>query len=277
MSKMIKNTFVSQIRQNDENIDLAYSTLLMAQYLTQPFDMSPYLTMLDDMAGAARPSVCAAGTDLEKIGALNKHLFEDLGFSGNNRRYYKPDNSFLNRVLDSKKGIPISLSVVYMEVGRRLDLPLWGVGIPQHFIVGYGVPEEPIYIDVFDQGQILTEIDCMVISGHSFSDQESFKKDYLKPATKRAVLFRMLQNLKYLYLDQKNWEATYKTIDLAVEVYPNQLNELRDRGLMAYRLNRFQDAIFDINRYLHLAPNLEDKAWLERRVELMEEQLLRLN
>ena len=277
MSKTLRDTFVSQIRQNDENIDLAYSALLMAQYLTEPFDTTFYLDMLDKMADAVRPAMGTADTDFEKIRALNKHLFEDLGFSGNNRSYYKPENSFLNKVLESKKGIPISLSVVYIEVGRRLDLPLWGVGIPQHFIVAYGTQEEPIYIDVFDQGQILTEIDCMVISGHSFSDQESFERDYLKPATKRAILYRMLQNLKYLYLDQKNWEATYNTIDLAVEVYPNQLNELRDRGLMAYRLNRFQDAIFDISRYLHLAPDGEDKAWLEQRIEIMEEQLLRLN
>ncbi len=277
MSRTIRNAFVSAVQQHNDHIDLGYSALLMSQYLTQPFNIALYLSMLDEIADSVRPAVEAAGSEAKKIDVLNKHLFENLGFSGNTRRYYQPENSYLNEVLERKTGIPISLSVVYLEIGCRLDIPLWGIGIPQHFIVGCGSQEMPTYIDVFDQGQILSEIDCMAISGHSFSDQATFKENYLKPATKKSILFRMLQNLKYIYLDQKDWESTYKAIDLAVEIYPNHPTELRDRGLMAYRLKRFQDAIFDINRYLHLVPDSNDKEWLERRLELMEEQLLRLN
>lgn len=252
--------------------------MLVAEYLTRlAVDIPSYLVMLDRMAEETEPLVRASNTDLEVIDTLNQFMFEDMKFSGNAANYYHPDNSFLNKVLELRTGIPISLSLVYLEVGQRLGLPLWGIGMPGHFIVGYGSPADPIYIDVFNRGRLLSEDDCLAMCQISEANRFSFKDQYLKPATKKAILFRMLLNLKQIYVGWEEWRSAYKTVDLMLLVNPDEITEIRDRGLLAYRLNRLQDAIFDVKRYLYLAPQSVDAAWLEKRIEAMEEKLLRLN
>jgi regulator of sirC expression with transglutaminase-like and TPR domain len=217
----LKDTFAQEVTQEEDQINLARAALLISTYLNQTFDARRYLALLDDMAESARPAVLAAPDDREIIEALNHYLFEELKFQGNVQDYYNPVNSFLNQVLDSKRGIPISLSAVYMETGWRLKLPLWGVGLPWHFVVGYGPPASPIYIDVFNQGKILS--------------------------------------------------------DLMLVVRPDMSHEYRDRGLLAYRLKRLQEAMFDLKHYLFLVPNSPDEAQLKQQIETIEQELLRLN
>ncbi len=273
----IKEAFVVELTQDEAKINLARTALLMSGYLQQTSEVTSYLTLLDEMAQITRPSIMAANTDLEIINVLNRHLFIDMNFSGNSTDYYHPNNSFLNKVIDLRMGIPISLCMIYLEVGWRLDLPVWGIGMPGHFIVGYGSPVNPIYIDVFNQGRILSEDDCLSIANVPSSGRLTFKEEFLKPATKKAILFRILLNVKQIYVDQEDWEAAYKIVDLMVVVRPDEITEIRDRGLLAYRLDRLHDAVFDIKRYLFLASDAVDAGWLEQRLELMEEQLIRLN
>lgn len=275
--KEIKQEFAKEVTKNESHLNLAYAALLISKYLTQDTDVAPYLALLNEMAASAQPLVRAVDTDLEIVSQLNHYLFDELKFTGNASNYYHPNNSFLNKVLDSKTGIPISLSVIYLEVGQRLNLPVWGIGMPGHFIVGYGSPTAPIYIDVFNQGRILSEDDCLNICQVPLTNRRSFRQQYLKPVTKRQILFRMLLNLKQIYVGWEDWQTAYRTVNLMLTVRPDEINELRDRGLLAYRLNRLQDAIFDIKRYLFLSPQSVDAAWLEKRVEAMEEKLIRLN
>jgi regulator of sirC expression with transglutaminase-like and TPR domain len=277
MSHRIKKRFARELAKEDNEINLAYGALLFSQYLTGAFKPARYLHLLDDLAGPVRADVLAAETDMARIQVLNHHLFQHLGFTGNSQDYYHPDNSLLNKVLERWTGIPISLSVIYLEVGWRLELPVWGIGMPRHFIVGYGTPEDPIYIDVFNGGRILSEDDCLALARVPRVHRRSFVRQFLRPVSKRTILFRMLLNLKQIYMANENWPAAYDTIDLLLVVRPDQFNELKDRGLIAYRLGRLQSAIFDLNRYLFLAPNPTDKEWLTKRVKLMEEELLRLN
>ena len=277
MSDKIKAAFATELTKNDPNINLARAALLMAGYLGQTSEVVSYLNRLDAMAQTAQLAVESADTDLEIIKSLNRYLFNELNFYGNSADYYHPNNSFLNKVLDTKTGIPISLSVVYMEVGWRLGLPLWGIGMPGHFIVGYGTSTNPIYIDVFDEGRILSEDDCLNICKIPSANRVDFRAQYLKPAARKDILFRMLLNLKQIYVRRENWESAYNVSDLMLLVRPDEITEIRDRGLMAYRLNRLHDAIFDINRYLFLAPDSIDANWLEQRLEKMDEALIRLN
>jgi regulator of sirC expression with transglutaminase-like and TPR domain len=278
MSQTIRDAFAKTITQNhDSQINLAYAALLFAEYLTQPIDSSYYLALLDEMAELAEAVVKPGGPDLRVIGAFNHYMFDQLKFLGNERDYYYPGNSFLNQVLDSKTGIPISLSAIYLEIGWRLGLPLWGVGMPRHFLVGYGLPHDPIYIDPFNQGKVLGEDDCLAICHVSPQDRLAFRSDFLQPATKKSILFRMLLNLKHIYIDQSCWEEAYKTVDLMLLVYPNHLNELKDKGLLAYRTERLHEAVFSLNRYLFLAPKNKESAWVEERVKVIDEKLMQLN
>jgi regulator of sirC expression with transglutaminase-like and TPR domain len=277
MFQKIKEAFACELAKQETQLDLAQAALLLSEYLTQPFDCSAYLARLDQMAEETRSVVAGAITPLQQIEALNNYIFGQLNFLGNSGNYYLPDNSFLNRVLDTKTGIPISLSVIYLEVGRRLALPLWGIGMPGHFIVGGGSRSKPIYIDVFNRGALLSEDECLAICHVSPTERQAFRERYLQPSHKKAILFRMLLNLKQIYVRRESWLEAYKTVDLMLLVYPTQLEELRDRGLLAYRLGRLQEAIFDLNRYLFLRPTGQDIEWLAERVEKMEEKLMRLN
>jgi regulator of sirC expression with transglutaminase-like and TPR domain len=277
MSRPVRESFAKEVARDDSGMNLAYAALLISEYLTHAADIAAYLAILDELAARAQPAVQAAKTDVDIVEALNQFLFNKLNFAGNSGNYYHPDNSFLNKVLDQRTGIPISLSVIYLEIGLRLGLPLWGIGMPRHFIVGYGTQTRPIYIDVFDQGRILSEDDCLAISHVAPADRLAFKHDYLKPTPNRAIIFRMLLNLKQIYVTWEDWTNAYKTVDLMVLTRPEEITEVRDRGLLAYRLDRLQDAIFDIKRYLFLASDSVDAGWLENRLEAMEEKFTRLN
>jgi regulator of sirC expression with transglutaminase-like and TPR domain len=273
----VKDQFVAELAKSNKQSNLAKLALLMAQYLTHPFDTAPFLRILDDIADSVAEDICFAPNDAHKIELLNDCLFTEYQFSGNQQAYYHPDNSLLNRVLETGKGIPITLSLVYIEIGARLDLPVWGVGIPRHFIVGYGNPGNPIYIDAFSRGKILSEADCLELSHVSAAQLAQFRERFLKPVSTRSILFRMLANLKYIYVSKKDWEAAYKTIDLMLAIHPGQLTELKERGLLARRLDRLHDAVIDLKRFLFLAPNHVDADWVEQQIETLETELLRLN
>ena len=273
-----KAAFVQEVEQPQSQISLARAALLFAAYLgEQPFDPSLYEQTLKDMAESVRPKMQAAQSDQAQIAALNHYLFDELQFIGNSDNYYHPDNSFLNKVLDLRRGIPISLSVIYLEIGWRLGLPLCGLSFPRHFMVGYDIQQAGMVIDVFDQGKILTIDDCLDFFQLPQSDLIPFKQEHFQPATKKAILFRMLLNLKQLYVTLKDWPASYKTVDLMLQLEPDLPGELRDRGLIAYRLNRLQDAIYDVKQYLISSPDSRDADWLRAHVTQMEERLGRLN
>lgn len=269
---------VTNILRKDEGlINLAATSLLIAEHLTRPFDKQIYLDRLDRMAATVQPQVTAAKSDHEIIESLNHFLFRQIRLAGNDRDYYNPNNSFLNRVMDSRQGIPISLSVIYLEMGIRLGLPVWGIGLPGHFITGYGAETAPIFIDVFNQGRILTEDDCLKISRIPFDERETFRRQFLKPVSKKQILYRILLNLKYIYLDQQNWSNALKTLKLIMVLRPNEITNLRDRGLIYYRLDHLHDAIFDLQRYLFLVPESTETKTLKEHLEVMETTLTRLN
>jgi regulator of sirC expression with transglutaminase-like and TPR domain len=277
MSRTVKKAFARELVRDDDDINLAYAAMLFATHLAEPFDPAIYLRRLDEMTEAVRSPVLTAETDLAAIERLNRYLFEELKFAGDADNYYHPHNSFLNKVLELRKGIPISLSVIYLELGWRLGLPVWGGGLPGHFIVGFGHTNEPIYIDVFNEGRILSEEDCLALVQVSTVHRAAFKEQFLKPASKKAILLRMLLNLKNIYVRANNWATAYETVDLMLVISPDVPTEIRDRGLLAYRLNHLHEAVFDLERYLFLKPGSTDAEVIKGHLGVLEEKLMRLN
>jgi regulator of sirC expression with transglutaminase-like and TPR domain len=271
-----KTAFRVQLAKDDK-LELAHTALLMATYLGERVDPAVYLNRLTGIAAALRPMIEAEAEVGGQLECLNRYFFQTLGFNGNERDYYHPVNSCLNKVLDLRTGIPISLRVLYLELGWQVGLPLYGVGMPLHFIVGCRSDGQPHFIDVFNEGNWLSEEDCLEICQLPLSDLEPFRREHLQPVSKKAILFRMLLNLKQIYINQKGWERAYKVVDLLLEIQPDQPGEIRDRGLIAYRLNHLQEAIFDIKHYLSYAPEQGEAEWLRDHVTKMEEKLLRSN
>jgi regulator of sirC expression with transglutaminase-like and TPR domain len=242
---------------------LAEAALLVARIEYPRLDPGPYVARLDAMGDAARQAIArrTASSDdrspRECVRALNDYLFEDQGFEGNRRRYEDPRNSCLNQVLERRTGIPITLSVVYMEVAQRAGLRIDGVNFPGHFLVrcngGASHPGAGIIIDPFHRGALLTEHDCRLLLQRHVGPEVAFNRSLLHSATRTQVITRMLLNLKRLYVHMRSFPQARDVTDLLLAITPSALSELRDRGLLAYHLNDVTSALRDLQLYLKLA------------------------
>ena len=257
-------------QQRDEDIDLARAALILAQQSYPELVVEPYLAKLDAMAHAVLERL---GTDVEPrrvIAELNRQLFEAEGFRGNERDYYDPRNSYLNEVLDRKLGIPITLSVVYMEVARRLPLVVLGVGLPGHFLVKVPTPAGDILLDPFSGGRELTEDDCQERLDRVYGGLVRLERRMLQPVSKRHILVRILNNLKTTYVSQGEFDRALEVVGSILTLEPSSLPDLRDRGLLRYRQNRFEEALSDLRKYLMLAHDAEDREQIKQAVRGIE-------
>ncbi len=198
--------------------------------------------------------------DPEKlIGGINHYLFDEQGFRGNTEDYYDPKNSFLNEVIDRRRGIPITLSVLYMEIAWRLDLPLVGVGLPGHFIVKYQAADRDILINPFHRGALLSEEDCQRTLERTYAGKIAFDRELLAPTPKRLILTRMLNNLKGIYLDRHDFPRALGVVERLLLIHPDSLNALRDRGLIYGEMKVLSQAIADLRSYLEVVDAAEDR------------------
>lgn len=185
------------VEQADEQqLDLETGAFLIARYAYPGIDPKAYSRKLDEMAWEVRDRLGRRVSGEEAVKALNRYLFTEQGFRGNTKNYYDAENSYLNRVLDRRTGIPISLSAIYLLVGRRLGLPVFGIGMPGHFLVKYESERYRMFIDCFNAGALLTEKDCarfLIQAGYGFDER------YLQKSSTRAILARMIKNLVAIY------------------------------------------------------------------------------
>ena len=180
----------------DDPIDLEKGELLIARYAYPTLDVAAYAQRLDDMAREMRDRIGQRVSGEEAVKTLSRYLFTEQGFRGNNKNYYEADNSYLNRVLDRRTGIPISLSIVYLLIAQRLDLPVFGIGMPGHFLVKFESERYKVFVDCFNAGALLTEKDCARFlrqAGYGFEEK------FLQKSSTRAILIRTLKNLVAIY------------------------------------------------------------------------------
>ena len=257
--------------------DLAVAALLIARVAYPKLEAGPYLEQLDALGREAAARVAGArvkGDEVPgqvdpeafaRITALNEYLFNDLHFVGNDVRYEDPRNSFLNDVLDRRTGIPITLALVYMEVARRAGVDVEGINFPGHFLVRCRAkPDSPysrdLIIDAHHRGALLTDAMCRELL-HKHTDETLWDQLVLDHATKPQILARMLLNLKRVYVGMYSFPQARDITELLLAVDPSALNELRDRGLLAYHLNDFSAALRDLQTYLSLSAKTEEAGY----------------
>ena len=248
---------------NAPSVGLAQAALVIARTEYPRLDAERYLTVLDAMGHAAHRVIekeTAESGDtstLARIKAFNAYLFDDLHFIGNRDKYEDPRNSCLNEVLDRRTGIPITLALVYMEVGRRAGLQIDGVNFPGHFLVRCpevgGRGNNGLIVDPFHGGALLSEHDCRVLLQKHVGEEVAFSKSLLAPATRPQIVIRMLLNLKRLYVHMRSFPQARDVTELLLAMTPSALSELRDRGLLAYHLNDVTGALCDLQTYLKLS------------------------
>jgi len=255
MEGMAREQFARLASGPEDRIDLAEAALLIAAEEYPGLDVAEYLGHLDRLADEARGVCAGASTDEERVSRLNHFLFVTQRFAGNQKQYYDRRNSFLNEVLDRRKGIPITLSLIYMEVARRLGFTVYGVSFPGHFLAKY-VGDTEIVIDAFI-GQTLTEDDCRQRLRAMLGPKASFGPASLRPARPKEILTRMLRNLKQIDIEKRELERALLHCERILMLNPNEPTELRDRGFVYQQLECFGPALTDLTRFLTLAPDDE--------------------
>src|SRR5271154_526729 len=259
--------------QPEGRLDVA--ALEIASIETPDLDPGPSLGVLDRIASGIEARLPSSDDGREFVRVANGYLFGDLGFHGNEIDYNDPRNSCLHYVLDRRTGIPIALSVVYIEVARRLGRPVSGIGLPGHFIVEYNDGEFATYIDPFHSGRLLTLDDCRQLARErTGSDTEATA---LAPVGARYILVRMLNNLRSAYFRGKQFQKMIAVTDLLLEGFPENAGYYKARGFARLRLRQFRGAKSDLEMYLKCAPDAEDRAQITEQLGAIHRWLGRLN
>jgi regulator of sirC expression with transglutaminase-like and TPR domain len=271
MSARSRRTFQELVTLPDPAIPLAEAALLMACEEYPQLEISPYVDQLDEIADAIRlrsagiahpdasPGAQPPSQPMDTVRAINEVLFDEFGFRGNSEDYYDPRNSFFNDVLDRRLGIPITLSIVYLEVCRRLNFPMFGVGMPGHFIVKYADRNQEIFLDPFHNGAVLSVEDCREWVNRHYRDSVQFSERLLARVTHRQIISRMLNNLKKIYIDSHTFDKGLGIVDMLLMVQPDDLEQYCDRGLLKIQLRQYEAAARDLEHYVKSAPNPEDR------------------
>jgi regulator of sirC expression with transglutaminase-like and TPR domain len=267
VSTRSRKTFHQLVTLPDSAIPLAEASLILACEEYPQLEISPYLDILDNMAEIAAQKLLPADSPVETIKKINTVLFEIFEFRGATADYYDPRNSFFNDVLDRRIGIPITLSTVYIDVSRRLNFPIVGVGLPGHFIVKYSDRLQEFFLDPFNRGEILTRDDCRNRIYERYGDSVEFSDRMLGRVTHRQILWRMLNNLKEIYLKAHAFDKGLAIVDMMLMVAPEEIPQFRDRGLLRLQLRQFAGAARDLEHYVRHSPGADDREEIENHLK----------
>jgi regulator of sirC expression with transglutaminase-like and TPR domain len=257
----------------ESRLDLA--ALDIARLETPDLDLAPTLAILERLASEIAARVAANASGPEFLRAANAYLFRELGFRGNETDYNDPRNSCLNYVLDRRTGIPITLSLVYIEVARRLGRPVAGVGLPGHFIVQYDDGEFSAYLDPFHEGRLLTVAECLRLAReHTGVEADSTA---LAPVGHRYIVVRLLNNLRVSYFRARQFEKMAAVTGLLIEAFPQNAEYYKSRGVARFEMRHFRGALEDLELYLKYAPDAPDRAQVAGQLSAIHRWLGRLN
>ena len=274
-----RQQFQEIIQCADAALALDRAALLIAAEDYPNLSIEDYLSQLDTLAEESRQRMTENELHhpLDCVTVLAAYLFYEGRFNGNAGNYYDARNSFLNEVIDRGKGIPITLSVIFIEVAKRLGVKLFGVGMPGHFIVKYVDEEQEVFFDPFNGGKILTEHDCRQKIEEMYNDQVKFNSSFLQACTKKEILSRMLQNLKGVYFNASNMNKALGVIERLLLINPDSMVELRDRGLVCFTLKKYSQAHVDLAAYVKASPHAEDRDRIKEVLNDLRKWQARLN
>jgi len=278
-SNPARRRFRALIRRPEAQIDLADAALCIAWEDQGAGDPQATLRELDAIAGAARPRITGLTRPPNIVGALNGYLFDELGFRGNTWSYSDPENSFLDHVLETRAGLPIALAVIYIEIGRRLSLPIVGLALPGHFLARYVAPEiGDVYVDPFNRGRLWTRAECeRQVAGFYGTVTPALLEQVMAPPTKRAILVRMLRNLKSTYIERGDEVHALAAVERIILIEPDAPQDLRDRGPLRARHGQLLGALEDLDRYARHAPRAADMPQIRQQARALAERLAQGN
>jgi regulator of sirC expression with transglutaminase-like and TPR domain len=240
----------------NQNFNLVEKCLKFAQILEYPeLNVDEYIQKINQISKSLKESINDIKNPTYLISMLNEHLFENLGYSGDYIDYDNPKNNFLNEVVDKKIGLPITISILYVEIAKFIGLDLKIVGFPSHILVKYN---EEMILDPFYDGRLLDVDDLQEILDNNFDEQLEFKPEFLDEINSEQILVRLTRNLKNSYVQSFAYDKALRCVNMALAIEPESPEDIRDKGILEERLLNSEKALKYLNKYLEINPNAED-------------------
>lgn len=273
----IRADFERLVKRPEATFDLAKAALLIAAESNPNVDVDKNLHTLDTWAEELRARLQPDWNNLQKLARLRNFVFEDLRFRGDQEDYYSPSNSMLNEVMERRLGIPLTLSIVFMELGWRVGIPFEGVGFPGHFLVRLTGEPRDLLLDPYRDGMSVHQEDCQRMLREISGGKLELRDIHLHSVSKHDMIARLLMNLKGAYLRVEDDAGALAAVDRLLVLRPEDVEEIRDRGLLHYRLRRYWPALHDIEHYLESRPDAPDRESLEVHVRNLHRLVSSLN
>lgn len=241
----VRGELTSLMTKPEAEIDLLHAALLIASLDNDELAVDDYLSVVDDLAAEFRQSLPADLSEPDKLTAFHRFLFEDQGFHGSRTNYYSASNSYLNEVIDDREGLPITLSVLYIELARRVGLKAVGIGLPGHFVVQHVPAEgEPQLLDVFDRGRLMTHEEAVA---QATGRGVPWDDEYLHPQSPREILTRMLRNLIGVANNAQDPEAALRYVDTVLVLNPDSAQDRLFKALLCYNTHRAAEGLQEVD------------------------------
>ena len=273
----IRADFIRLAQQPEPSFDLARTALLVAAESDPRIDVDGEMRQIETWASELAGRLDPEWNNLQKLARLRAFVFEELGFRGDRFDYYSPSNSLLHEVLRRRRGIPITLAIVMLELGWRVGIPLEGVGFPAHFMVRLTGEPKDLILDPYRRGMSVHEEDCRQILQEATGGRVDFDHELLASVGKREMILRLLHNLKGAYLRANDDEHALAAVERLLVLAPEDAGELRDRGLLLYRLRRYQAALECLLAYLEREPAASDRDTVLKHVAGLRQRIAELN
>ena len=270
---MIRQHLLEMLQRPDAQIDLARAALLVAAENDPSLDVDAEMERLERWAGELNRRIDPSWNNLQRLARLRTFMYEDLGFKGDVRGYYSPANSLLHSVMSRRLGIPLTLSIVFMEIGWRIGVPFEGVGFPGHFLVRLTGEPGDLLLDPYDHGASVHEDDCRRMIQLTTGGTVPYDASMIRSLGKRDMIGRLLFNLKVACLKAGDDVGALSAVERLLLLHPNDPPELRDRGLLLYRMDRYRDARISLEAYLRARPQALDREVIERHLSALDMML----
>jgi regulator of sirC expression with transglutaminase-like and TPR domain len=276
-SDSVRQDFIRSVERPDPAVDLARTALIIAAESAPEVDVDGVIHTLDSWAEELRRRLSPEWNNLQKLARLRSFVFEELGFKGERKDYYNPSNSLLHEVVRTRRGIPLTLSIVFMELGWRLGIPFEGVGFPGHFLVRLTGEPGDLLLDPFQHGCSVHEEDCRQMLEHVTGGSMEFSPELTASVGKRDMIRRLLNNLKGAYLRAGDDANALAAVERLLVMLPGDAGETRDAGLLLFRLKRFGQALSHLKAYLAARPDAPDADSIRQHIASLQERLAEMN
>jgi regulator of sirC expression with transglutaminase-like and TPR domain len=263
--------------QPEPKIDLGRAALALARLEYQDLNEDAYIGSLRKFAEQLKAKLPQGLSPNEVIAAVSRHLFEDLGFCGNASDYNDPRNSFLNDVIDRRTGIPITLSIVYLEVARHIELPYFGVGLPGHFLVKYDDGTKRVFVDPFNGGRTLKRNQCQKWLRETLGRRVVLRERDFAAVDKHYIIRRMLNNLRDIYLNSRRYRKGLEVLEMMLLLNPESTEEIKQRAWLHYEIGQHKQARAELETYLSMCPDAEDIDGVKKWILALKRTQARLN